>query len=97
MSKHKGNIPCENLIRDNLNQVEVQEVPLFNFEMLAGATNNFHESNKLGQGGFGPVYRVMVALEVYYLIIYLSMSIMIRVLFIGKIVRWTRNCSKKTF
>ncbi|GMY12670.1 G-type lectin S-receptor-like serine/threonine-protein kinase At1g11330 [Fagus crenata] len=47
MSKHK----------DNLNQVEVQEIPLFNFEMLAGATNNFHESNKLGQGGFGPVYR----------------------------------------
>ncbi|XP_050288921.1 G-type lectin S-receptor-like serine/threonine-protein kinase At1g11330 isoform X2 [Quercus robur] len=42
---------------DNLNQVRVQELPLFNFEKLASATNNFHLSNKLGQGGFGPVYR----------------------------------------
>ncbi|GMY31158.1 G-type lectin S-receptor-like serine/threonine-protein kinase At1g11330 isoform X1 [Fagus crenata] len=42
---------------DNLNQVKVQELPLFNFEKMAIATNNFHISNKLGQGGFGPVYR----------------------------------------
>nr|XP_023896466.1 G-type lectin S-receptor-like serine/threonine-protein kinase At1g11330 [Quercus suber] len=40
---------------DNLNQV--QELPLFNFEMLVSATNDFHLSNKLGQGGFGPVYK----------------------------------------
>ncbi|KAL0012776.1 hypothetical protein SO802_007884 [Lithocarpus litseifolius] len=42
---------------DNLNQVKVQELPLFNFEKLASATNNFHLSNKLGQGGFGSVYK----------------------------------------
>ena len=55
---------------DNLDQVKVQELPLFNFEKLASATNDFHLSNKLGQGGFGPVYWVMVAiLEVSYLII----------------------------
>ena len=55
---------------DNLNQVRAQELPLFNFEKLAAATNNFHLSNKLGQGGFGPVYRVMVVLlEVSCLII----------------------------
>ncbi|KAL0012597.1 hypothetical protein SO802_007705 [Lithocarpus litseifolius] len=41
---------------DNLDQVKVQELPLFNFEKLACATDNFHLSNKLGQGGFGPVY-----------------------------------------
>ncbi|KAF3968590.1 hypothetical protein CMV_007542 [Castanea mollissima] len=39
------------------NQKQVQELPLFNFEVLANATNNFHLSNKLGQGGFGLVYR----------------------------------------
>ena len=51
-------------------QKQVQELPLFNFEMLANATNNFHLSNKLGQGGFGPVYRVTVALlKIYYQII----------------------------
>ncbi|KAF3946331.1 hypothetical protein CMV_027392 [Castanea mollissima] len=41
---------------DNLDQVKLQELPLFNFEKLACATKNFHLSNKLGQGGFGPVY-----------------------------------------
>ncbi|XP_062160840.1 G-type lectin S-receptor-like serine/threonine-protein kinase At1g11330 [Alnus glutinosa] len=42
---------------DNVNQVKLQELPLFNLQELASATNNFHQSNKLGQGGFGPVYR----------------------------------------
>ncbi|KAL0012782.1 hypothetical protein SO802_007890 [Lithocarpus litseifolius] len=42
---------------DNLNQVKVQELPLFNFGKLTSATNNFHLSNKLGQGGFGSVYK----------------------------------------
>ncbi|KAK4587978.1 hypothetical protein RGQ29_019110 [Quercus rubra] len=42
---------------DNLDQVKVQELPLFNFEELASATNNFHLSNELGKGGFGPVYK----------------------------------------
>ncbi|GMY37170.1 G-type lectin S-receptor-like serine/threonine-protein kinase At1g11330 [Fagus crenata] len=50
-------LPNDNLLGDNLNQVKVQELPLFNFEKLAIATNNFDISNKLGQGGFGPVYR----------------------------------------
>ena len=64
--------PNENMlgVGENLNQVKVQELPLFNFEKLASATNNFHLSNKLGEGGFGPVYRVMVTLlEVSCLII----------------------------
>ncbi|KAL5774647.1 hypothetical protein ACOSP7_012204 [Xanthoceras sorbifolium] len=30
---------------------------VFNFEKLAIATNNFNLTNKLGQGGFGPVYK----------------------------------------
>ena len=50
------------MLGDNLNQLKVQELPLFDFEKLASATNNFHQSNKLGQGGFVPVYRVMVVL-----------------------------------
>lgn len=33
------------------------ELPLFNFKSVATATNNFSDENKLGQGGFGPVYK----------------------------------------
>ncbi|KAM3749536.1 hypothetical protein ACB098_05G193100 [Castanea mollissima] len=33
------------------------ELPLFNFNFVAFATNNFSEENKLGEGGFGPVYK----------------------------------------
>ncbi|PPD82696.1 hypothetical protein GOBAR_DD20362 [Gossypium barbadense] len=32
-------------------------LPVINFEELATATNNFNHAKKLGQGGFGPVYR----------------------------------------
>ncbi|KAJ8528312.1 hypothetical protein K7X08_022004 [Anisodus acutangulus] len=33
------------------------EVQLYNFESLAIATDNFSPENKLGEGGFGPVYK----------------------------------------
>ncbi|KAK4253963.1 hypothetical protein QN277_009405 [Acacia crassicarpa] len=33
------------------------ELPLFNFDCIAIATDNFSDENKLGQGGFGPVYK----------------------------------------
>ncbi|KAL6333336.1 hypothetical protein AAG906_028521 [Vitis piasezkii] len=45
-----------NMLRDNVNRVKL-ELPLLDLEKLAAATDNFHEANKLGQGGFGPVYR----------------------------------------
>ncbi|GLU23477.1 hypothetical protein SLE2022_394770 [Rubroshorea leprosula] len=32
------------------------EIPVFNFSSVSAATNNFSSSNKLGEGGFGPVY-----------------------------------------
>ncbi|XVE90428.1 hypothetical protein DITRI_Ditri20bG0076900 [Diplodiscus trichospermus] len=42
---------------DNINEDKLQKLPLFKIEELAIATNNFNLSNKLGQGGFGPVYK----------------------------------------
>ncbi|KAL9234124.1 hypothetical protein vseg_009028 [Gypsophila vaccaria] len=36
---------------------EFQDLPLFEFTKLAAATNDFSETNKLGEGGFGPVYK----------------------------------------
>lgn len=35
------------------------ELPLFDFETIVRATDNFPDSNKLGQGGFGIVYKVI--------------------------------------
>ncbi|TYJ48590.1 hypothetical protein E1A91_A01G073300v1 [Gossypium mustelinum] len=34
------------------------ELPVFDFAIIATATNNFSSNNILGQGGFGPVYKV---------------------------------------
>ncbi|KAK4271411.1 hypothetical protein QN277_020111 [Acacia crassicarpa] len=39
------------------NKMDDLELPLYDFNTLRMATNNFSESNKLGQGGFGTVYR----------------------------------------
>ncbi|KAK9107006.1 hypothetical protein Syun_023017 [Stephania yunnanensis] len=33
------------------------DLPLFSLASVSSATNNFSEANKLGQGGFGPVYK----------------------------------------
>ncbi|XP_010265965.1 PREDICTED: putative receptor-like protein kinase At4g00960 isoform X2 [Nelumbo nucifera] len=42
---------------ENLEQIVVQEQKLFSFETLVAATRDFHVDNKLGEGGFGPVYK----------------------------------------
>ncbi|KAG9452832.1 hypothetical protein H6P81_005736 [Aristolochia fimbriata] len=36
---------------------KVPQLPLFDYSTVAQATNNFCDANKLGQGGFGPVYK----------------------------------------
>lgn len=41
-----------------VNQYKLKELPLFEFQVLAVATDNFSITNKLGQGGFGAVYKV---------------------------------------
>ncbi|XP_059639439.1 G-type lectin S-receptor-like serine/threonine-protein kinase SD1-1 [Cornus florida] len=39
------------------NYEESLELPKFNMVTIAEATNNFSHSNKIGEGGFGPVYK----------------------------------------
>jgi hypothetical protein len=42
----------------NLRKEEDVDLTTFDFSVLAYATNNFSSSNILGEGGFGPVYKV---------------------------------------
>lgn len=39
-------------------QPDELELPLFDFDTIATATDNFSDEKKLGQGGFGCVYMV---------------------------------------
>ncbi|KAK1376657.1 Receptor-like serine/threonine-protein kinase [Heracleum sosnowskyi] len=41
----------------NKEEGEDLELPLIEFELIAKATNKFSLNNKLGEGGFGPVYK----------------------------------------
>ena len=44
---------------EDLNLFRMEDLTLFDVGKVATATNNFHSENKLGQGGFGPVYKVI--------------------------------------
>ena len=55
----------DNLPSKNLNNVKLHELPTFSLEELAIATNNFHVANMLDRGGFGTVYKVIVALVAF--------------------------------
>jgi len=41
------------------------EFMIYDFSQVSEATANFSEENKLGQGGFGPVYKVRVGQHNY--------------------------------
>ncbi|KAL3754547.1 hypothetical protein ACJRO7_001742 [Eucalyptus globulus] len=43
------------------------EVPFFDLEIILQVTNNFSDENKLGRGGFGPVYKVNNGCFFYHL------------------------------
>ena len=55
----------ENASTDNLLE-EQPLLTLLDFAKLGIATDNFSETNKIGAGGFGPVYKVIPVSEVIH-------------------------------
>uniref|UniRef100_M1D081 Receptor-like serine/threonine-protein kinase n=3 Tax=Solanum tuberosum TaxID=4113 RepID=M1D081_SOLTU len=53
---HRQNTKGEGLELIDIQDDDI-EVPFFSFESILVATDDFSEQNKLGQGGFGPVYK----------------------------------------
>lgn len=90
------NVSDANILGDKMNRAKLEELPLVDFGKLVTATNNFDEANKLGQGGFGSVYRVMLARLKTFMGFFLDNLLLIQYLFSGKNARRTRNCSEKT-
>ncbi|GLT56881.1 hypothetical protein SLA2020_298950 [Shorea laevis] len=57
--RRKEGLKKRHFRNDNMKDEEKEEmeVRMFDIEIIARATNNFSSNNKLGQGGFGPVYK----------------------------------------
>ena len=52
-------LPANNKQAKRSKKKEVDQLPLFSFSSVSTATNKFSDANKLGEGGFGPVYKVL--------------------------------------
>jgi hypothetical protein len=44
-----------------------QEQKIFSYETLVSATKNFNAIHKLGEGGFGPVFKVKIKLIINFI------------------------------
>jgi hypothetical protein len=43
------------------------DVPVFDLESILAATNSFSDAKKLGEGGYGPVYKVISNIIIFTL------------------------------
>lgn len=47
------------VIKEETDILTTQDLPFMEFSVIKAATDNFSDSHKLGQGGFGSVYKVL--------------------------------------
>jgi hypothetical protein len=48
---------------EDLEAIAAKEQRFFRYDVLVAATRNFNIKNKLGEGGFGPVFRVIKSIR----------------------------------
>ncbi|BBH01628.1 Cysteine-rich receptor-like protein kinase 3 [Prunus dulcis] len=56
----RGHLGQQNTLEDDLKGVDLQ-TGKFSFRQLKAATNNFDKANKIGEGGFGSVYKGLLS------------------------------------
>ncbi|KAK1356868.1 G-type lectin S-receptor-like serine/threonine-protein kinase SD1-1 [Heracleum sosnowskyi] len=58
-----GSLKSNTNEHNDMSQKEDLDLPYFSFSTLVQATNNLANSNKIGQGGFGPVFKGRLAVK----------------------------------
>lgn len=59
VSERRNLSPYENKLVIVMKDGSGPDPPLFDFNMIIAATNNFSRESELGKGGFGSVYKVL--------------------------------------
>jgi Mg2+/citrate symporter len=62
--RSKKTIPASDQNYTNESGKEDTELSSYSMSIIAKSTNNFSVNNKLGEGGFGPVYKVILSIYV---------------------------------
>lgn len=55
-------VTSRDTLQEYIKEHDPSELFIYNFDCILIATNNFSITNKLGEGGFGPVYKVIIFL-----------------------------------
>lgn len=76
---------------DSTEQEDGREMHYFDLKTINVATNGFSDGNKLGQGGFGPVYKVKARFRLFsYGVAFLLLKSLYH-MYPGKASQWEGN------